>query len=54
MKEIHSKEDTSKPENRVNLTLFHLLILDKLRNFIQNKLGLPLDSVISPSPNLAT
>lgn len=50
---IHIHEDTSKPENRVNLTLFHLLMIDEVNVFIKNKLNISEDSVIYPSPNLS-
>lgn len=51
---IHFKEDTSKPENRVNITLFHLLMIDDVRNYIVSKLGLNRSCVIYPAPNLET
>lgn len=53
-KNIHFKEDTTKPENRVNLTLFHLLMIDEINNFVKSRLKIPLDSIIRPSPNLTT
>jgi hypothetical protein len=54
MENIHFKEDTSKPENRVNLSLFHLLMNGDFKNFIFSKLQLEGDSVIYPAPNLVT
>ena len=53
-KDIHVKEDTSKAENRVNLTLFHLMMVDEIRNFVLDKLNISKDSVIYPCPNLTT
>ncbi|MFZ4589413.1 MAG: hypothetical protein ACOYN6_00315 [Ignavibacteria bacterium] len=53
LKEIHLHEDTAKPENRVNLTLFHLLMIDEVNIFIKTKLSIPLNSNIYPSPNLS-
>jgi hypothetical protein len=53
-KDIHFKEDTSKPENRVNLTLFHLMMVDEIRNFVLDKLNISRESVIYPCPNLTT
>lgn len=51
---MHFKEDTSKPENRVNITLFHLLMIDDVRNYIVSKLRLSNNCVIYPAPNLET
>ncbi|MBN8706517.1 MAG: hypothetical protein J0L62_11635 [Bacteroidetes bacterium] len=53
-KEIHFKEDTAKPENRVNISLFHLLMVKEIRDFVFSKLNIPTDCVIYPSPNLTT
>lgn len=53
-KDMHFKEDTSKPENRVNLTLFHLLMNEELKSFIHQKLQLNPDCVIYPAPDLVT
>jgi len=53
-KEFHFKEDTSKPENRVNLTLFHLLMNDGVKEYIFSKLQLDNDCVVYPAPNLVT
>jgi hypothetical protein len=49
---MHIKEDTSKPENRVNITLFHLLMNERFDIYFKEKLKLPLDSIIYPSSNL--
>lgn len=49
---MHFKEDTSKPENRVNITLFHLLMIQEIETFIKSKLGLPVGALIYPSSNL--
>ena len=54
LKELHFKEDTSKPENRVNLSLFHLLMNREVKSFIFSKLQLDPDCVIYPAPNLVT
>ncbi len=54
VKEFHYKEDTSKPENRVNLTLFHLLMNDGVKEYIFRKLELDGDCVVYPAPNLVT
>lgn len=49
---MHIKEDTSKPENRVNITLFHLLMNEQFAEYFKNKLMLPSNSIIYPSSNL--
>jgi hypothetical protein len=54
IKLMHYKEDTSKPENRVNITLFHLLMINDLRGFIFSKLQLDDGCIIYPAPNLET
>jgi len=54
LKELHFKEDTSKPENRVNLTLFHLLMNRDVKDFIFSKLKLDPECVVYPAPNLTT
>lgn len=54
VKEFHYKEDTSKPENRVNLTLFHLLMNDRIKDYIFRMLQLDSDCVVYPAPNLVT
>ncbi len=54
IKELHFKEDTSKPENRVNISLFHLLMVNDVKNFIFSKLNLHPECVVYPAPNLVT
>lgn len=54
IKDMHFKEDTSKPENRVNITLFHLLMIKEFKSFIIQKLGLDVDCVVYPAPDLVT
>ncbi len=51
---IFINEDTSKPENRTNLSLFALLSLSEIHSFICTKLNIPQTSVIMPAPNLQT
>jgi len=53
-KEFHYKEDTSKPENRLNISLFHLLMVDGVRDYIFSKLQLDRECVVYPAPNLVT
>lgn len=53
MNELHFKEDTSKPENRTNLTLFHLLMISEINSFIKFRLNLHESSLIFPCPNLS-
>lgn len=52
MTKIHFKEDTAKPENRVNLTFFHLLMYDEFSDYVNDKIKIDKDAVIYPSPNL--
>jgi hypothetical protein len=47
-------EDTSKPENRLNIALFHSLMIDEVRVFVVQRLRLASGSVIYPSVNLTT
>lgn len=49
---MHIHEDTSKPENRVNITLFHLLMNEGIKNMITEKLGLDKNCVIFPASGL--
>lgn len=51
---IYFKEDTFKPENRVNLTLFHILMIEEVNTFFKEKLGIEENAVIYPVPNLTT
>jgi len=53
-KQMHLHEDTSKPENRVNLALFHLLMIDEFAAFVKSKLKIPAECCIYPAPNLET
>lgn len=54
MNEMHIKEDTAKPENRINLSFFHLMMVDEIRNYVLDKLNISRGSVMFPSPNLTT
>ena len=47
-------EDTSKPENRVNLALFSLVQQDWFREWILKKLCLPADAVVYPPTNVGS
>ena len=47
-----SHEDVSKPENRINLSLFGLFLVDEFRVWFLKKLRLPKECVIFPSQNL--
>ncbi|MXY20260.1 MAG: hypothetical protein F4Y49_02875 [Dehalococcoidia bacterium] len=49
--QIFTNEDTSKPENRVNLALFSLMPQDWLREWFLEKLNLPPDSILYPPTN---
>lgn len=49
---MHFKEDLSKPENRINLALFHLLMVPEIDEYIKTKFHLPRESCIYPSANL--
>jgi hypothetical protein len=51
MKDIFVKEDISKPENRVNLALFHLQADENFHRWFCDKLGIPASSVIYPIRN---
>jgi hypothetical protein len=51
-KSVFANEDISKPENRINLSLFGLFLIDEFRKWFLGKLKLPLDSAIFPSCNL--
>lgn len=48
---IFTNEDTSKPENRVNLALFSLMQQNWFREWFLGKLDLPLDSILYPPTN---
>lgn len=47
--DLFVKEDTSKPENRINLALFSLMQQDWFREWILHRLCLPADAVVYPS-----
>ncbi len=51
MDDIFVNEDISKPENRVNLALFHLQIDDNFHAWFCGKLGIPTSSIIYPVTN---
>lgn len=51
---IHSNEDMSKPENRTNLAFFSTLMIPEIHSFVCDRLELPKDVTIFPSPNLVT
>jgi hypothetical protein len=58
-KTMHYNEDTSKVENRINITLFHLLMNTEIKQIISAPLCeilnlTPQDIVIFPSPNLTS
>ena len=50
--DLFVNEDTSKPENRVNLALFSLMQQDWLREWILERLCLPADAVVYPPSNV--
>ncbi|MCF7792823.1 MAG: hypothetical protein K9N09_02565 [Candidatus Cloacimonetes bacterium] len=49
---VFANEDISKPENRINLSLFSLFLIDDFRSWFLEQFDLPQDSVIFPSTNL--
>ena len=49
--QIFTNEDTSKPENRVNLALFSLMQQNWFREWFLEKLSLPPDSILYPPTN---
>ncbi len=53
MKDIFVNEDISKPENRVNLALFHLQMVNDFHNWFCKKLNIPESSLIYPIENLS-
>ena len=53
MKDIFVREDIAKPENRVNLAIFHLQMDDNFHKWFCNKLNIPETSTIYPTENLA-
>ena len=50
--DLFVNEDTSKPENRVNLALFSLMQQDWLREWVLERLCLPADAVVYPPSNV--
>jgi hypothetical protein len=52
MHNIFVKEDIAKPENRVNLAIFHLQMISEFHNWFCCKLHISKDSVIFPTENL--
>ena len=53
MTSIFVNEDLSKPENRINLAIFSLMMYEPFRRFMQRKLRLPDNSVLYPPTNSA-
>ncbi len=53
MKDIFVNEDISKPENRVNLALFHLQMVNNFHRWFCNKLNIPASSIVYPTENLS-
>lgn len=51
--DIFVNEDISKPENRMNLAIFHLQMLQEFHKWFCNKLGIPISSVIYPIENVS-
>ncbi|OQX71860.1 MAG: hypothetical protein B6D62_01165 [Candidatus Cloacimonas sp. 4484_275] len=49
---VFANEDISKPENRINLSLFGLFLIDEFREWFLEQFTLPTDAVIFPSANL--
>ncbi|MFZ2724759.1 MAG: hypothetical protein WAX77_00735 [Methylococcaceae bacterium] len=50
--DIFVNEDISKPENRVNLALFHLQMNDVFHQWFCERLQLPVTSIIYPTKNI--
>lgn len=53
MNDIFVSEDISKPENRLNLALFHLQMYEEFHIWFCENLGLPISAVIYPTENLS-
>jgi len=53
MKDIFVREDIAKPENRINLAIFHLQMNERFHNWFCGKLSIPASSLIYPTKNLA-
>ena len=52
LEKIFENEDITKPENRLNIALFHLLMIDEVKSFITEQLQLDPACVIYPPTNL--
>lgn len=52
--DIFVNEDLSKPENRINLSLFGLLPSSVFRSWFLGRLNLPEDAVLYPSVNVVS
>lgn len=52
MKDIFVREDIAKPENRLNLALFHLQMDEGFHKWFCEKLKIPVSSIIYPTENL--
>jgi len=53
MKDIFVREDIAKPENRVNLALFHLQMDEGFHKWFCEELQLPVSAIIYPTENLS-
>jgi len=51
MIDMFVREDISKPENRINLAIFHLLMIDEFREWVFNKLNIDVNSTVYPVTN---
>jgi len=51
MDDLFVNEDISKPENRINLAIFHLLMINEFKSWFCKKLNIDLSSVIYPVKN---
>ena len=49
---MHIKEDITKPENRINISLFHLLMNREFREYILTQLNLKKECIIYPPSNI--
>ncbi|MCX6023158.1 MAG: DUF6508 domain-containing protein [Chloroflexi bacterium] len=50
--DLFVREDVSKPENRVNLALFSLMLVPQFRHRFLRELGLDVDSIVYPPRNV--
>ncbi len=53
MEDIFVREDIAKPENRVNLALFHLQMDEGFHKWFCEELQLPVSAIIYPTENLS-